>query len=78
VNKLWKEVDNYMIYNEITKQVIIWQTYGENPTYFLSQEYYYNNDFLEENDNDRYTLINEEITKDNTVKEMIERTKNMA
>ena len=73
----WLEFDDYMFYNETEKRVVTWCTYGENTKYFLSQEYYYENDFLEENEGDKFTLINETITSTNTLKSLIIRTKDM-
>ena len=75
----WQEFDDYMIYNEENKHVIIWCTYGDETKYFLSQEYFYEGeDFLDENySEDTYTLVNEEITEDNTLEILIAKTKDM-
>ena len=75
--KDWNEFDDYMIYNESTKTVIEWTTYGDGPEYFLSQTYEYENDMFDF-EGDKHTLINEEITPDNTLEDLIERTKSRA
>ena len=70
--ELWQEFDDYMIYNESEKRVITWSTYGD-VEYFLSQEYYYEKDFLEEPRCDVRTLVNEKITKENTLESLIKK-----
>lgn len=73
----WQEFDDYMIYNETTKTVVTWTTYGdENNQYFLSREYEYEDDIFDD-DRDTFTLINEEVTEENSVESMINRTKEM-
>lgn len=72
----WQDFDDYMIYNEKTKTVIQWCTYGDNQEYFLNQEYTYIDDMFDF-DGHKDTLINEKITPKNTLAELIERTKNM-
>ena len=71
----WQEFDDYMIYNEETKETVHWCTYGDNDEYFLSKGYDFEDDFLEELENSDYVLINEKIDQDNTLESLIERTK---
>ena len=74
----WENFDDYMIYNEEEKRVVVWTVYGDDESqYFLSQEYEYEDNFLEEFEGDKYTLVNEEITINNSLDYLIEKTKNM-
>ncbi len=73
----WERFDDYMIYNESEKRVIIWRTYGDDK-YFISEEYYYEgDDFLDTEENDMEIIINEKITEENTLTRLIEKTLEM-
>ena len=73
----WEEFDTYMIYNEEEKRTVTWTVYGDNDEYFLSQEYEYHNDCHEEIESTREILINSEIDENNSLVDLIRRTKNM-
>lgn len=76
--KDWEMFDDYMLYNEKEKRVVYWTTYGDNDEYFLSREYYYeNDDFLENDGLDTYVLVNEQITDKVTLSMLINKTKEM-
>lgn len=72
----WQEFDDYMIFNEDEKRVITWTTYGNTKKYFLSTEYYYEDDMFEES-GDTWTLVNEEIENDGDIELLIAKTKGM-
>ena len=65
-----------MIYNEEIGVAIEWCVYGDDTKYFLSQEYDFDGDMFDY-EGDKHTLVNEEITKENTLEMLIEKTKNM-
>ncbi len=71
----WEVLDDYSIHNEETKTIVEWLTYGDNEQYFLSREYIYDGDMYERENG--HVLVNEEITKDITFEDLIEKTKNM-
>jgi hypothetical protein len=73
--KDWIECDD-MTYNEKIGVVIEWCVYGDDVKYFLSQEYDFKDDIYD-NESERFTLVNEEITEENTLEKLIEKTKSM-
>jgi hypothetical protein len=76
--KKWQKFDTHGIYNEDIKSYVEWLTYGDNNEYFLSRQYYYEGDDIFDFEGDTgYVLINELITEDNTIEDLIKRTKEM-
>lgn len=71
----WVNHDGIFV-DEKNKEAFEIYTYGDNDEYFISQSYYYKDDFYNY-DGDKSVLINELITEDNTLEDLIKRTKNM-
>lgn len=71
MNNDWTKYEDNFYVNEETKEVVSYQTYGDNDEYFLSQQGYYEEDPYEEMEMD--TLVNTNCTPD-TINELIDKT----
>lgn len=69
--------DDYLAYNEDSKQSVEWTTYGDNEEYFLSKTYEFKDDFLEPIHESDRVLINGKIDKNNTKEKLIEKSLQM-
>ena len=71
----WVKYEDSMFVNEITREVVVIMTYGDNEEYFLSQSGYYENDPYEDLELD--TIINHVICNDHTYEILVDKTKDM-